>query len=136
VLSSASAGIIRRRCFRQRPAFSIRSAEKLIGHGGNRRRLGSSRCSDVLPELDDIDEKPRGRVRQRLVQGQITISRDGHERNLSGPRPAPEQNQPVPRDKLHHHALTTLPNWFPRAADLGVGATLPAASRHEDQEFR
>jgi len=36
------------------------------------------------------------------VQGQITINRDGHERNLSV-RVSAEQTQPVAR-QLHHHA--------------------------------
>jgi two-component system nitrogen regulation sensor histidine kinase NtrY len=36
----------------------------------------------VLPELDDMMKKARDGT-QRLVQGQITILRDGHERNLS-----------------------------------------------------
>jgi two-component system nitrogen regulation sensor histidine kinase NtrY len=38
--------------------------------------------SDVLPELDDMMKSARDGT-QRLVQGQITITRDGHERNLS-----------------------------------------------------
>jgi len=38
--------------------------------------------SDVLPELDDMMKTAREST-QRLVQGQITINRDGHERNLS-----------------------------------------------------
>ena len=38
--------------------------------------------SDVLPELDDMMKTAREGT-QRLVQGQITITRDGHERNLS-----------------------------------------------------
>jgi two-component system nitrogen regulation sensor histidine kinase NtrY len=36
----------------------------------------------VLPELDDMMKTAREGT-QRLVQGQITINRDGHERNLS-----------------------------------------------------
>jgi len=36
----------------------------------------------VLPELDDMMKTAREGT-QRLVQGQITITRDGHERNLS-----------------------------------------------------
>ncbi len=38
--------------------------------------------SDVLPELDEMMKTAREGT-QRLVQGQITITRDGHERNLS-----------------------------------------------------
>jgi len=38
--------------------------------------------SDVLPELDEMMKTAREST-QRLVQGQITINRDGHERNLS-----------------------------------------------------
>src|SRR5690349_5816142 len=38
--------------------------------------------SEVLPELDDMMKTAREGT-QKLVQGQITINRDGHERNLS-----------------------------------------------------
>src|SRR3982751_6549930 len=79
VLSSASAGIIG-----VDGANSIgilnRSAEKLIGHAES-ETLGHP-LSDVLPELDDMMKTAREGT-QRLVQGQITIMRDGHERNLS-----------------------------------------------------
>ena len=79
VLSSASAGIIG-----VDASFSVgilnRSAEKLIGHAES-ETLGHP-LSDVLPELDDMMKSAREGT-QRLVHGQITINRDGHERNLS-----------------------------------------------------
>jgi two-component system, NtrC family, nitrogen regulation sensor histidine kinase NtrY len=79
VLSSASAGIIG---IDGSGSVGIlnRSAEKLIGHAES-ETLGHP-LSDVLPELDDMMKTAREGT-QRLVQGQITILRDGHERNLS-----------------------------------------------------
>src|SRR6202051_4702754 len=79
VLSSASAGIIGVDASGSVGILN-RSAEKLIGHAES-ETLGHS-LSDVLPELDDMMKTAREGT-QRLVQGQITISRDGHERNLS-----------------------------------------------------
>ena len=79
VLSSASAGIIG-----VDGANTIgilnRSAEKLIGHSES-ETLGHP-LSDVIPELDDLMRTAR-EASQRLVQGQITINRDGNERNIS-----------------------------------------------------
>src|SRR5258705_13404921 len=57
-----------------------RSAEKLIGHAESETL--DHPLSDVLPELDDMMKTAREGT-QRLVQGQITLLRDGHERNLS-----------------------------------------------------
>jgi two-component system, NtrC family, nitrogen regulation sensor histidine kinase NtrY len=79
VLSSASAGIIGVDASGSVGILN-RSAEKLIGHAES-ETLGHS-LSDVLPELDDMMKTAREGT-QRLVQGQITINRDGHERNLS-----------------------------------------------------
>jgi two-component system nitrogen regulation sensor histidine kinase NtrY len=79
VLSSASAGIIGVDASGSVGILN-RSAEKLIGHAES-ETLGRP-LSDVLPELDDMMKTAREGT-QRLVQGQITISRDGHERNLS-----------------------------------------------------
>jgi len=79
VLSSASAGIIGVDASGSVGILN-RSAEKLIGHAES-ETLGHA-LSDVLPELDDMMKTAREGT-QRLVQGQITISRDGHERNLS-----------------------------------------------------
>jgi two-component system nitrogen regulation sensor histidine kinase NtrY len=79
VLSSASAGIIGVDASGSVGILN-RSAEKLIGHAES-ETLGHP-LSDVLPELDDMMKKAREGT-QRLVQGQITIMRDGHERNLS-----------------------------------------------------
>jgi two-component system, NtrC family, nitrogen regulation sensor histidine kinase NtrY len=79
VLSSASAGIIGVDASSSVGILN-RSAEKLIGHAES-ETLGHP-LSDVLPELDEMMKTAREGT-QRLVQGQITITRDGHERNLS-----------------------------------------------------
>jgi two-component system, NtrC family, nitrogen regulation sensor histidine kinase NtrY len=79
VLSSASAGIIGVDASGS-VGIMNRSAEKLIGHAES-ETLGHP-LSDVLPELDEMMQSARDGT-QRLVQGQITISRDGNERNLS-----------------------------------------------------
>jgi two-component system nitrogen regulation sensor histidine kinase NtrY len=79
VLSSASAGIIGVDASGSVGILN-RSAEKLIGHAES-ETLGHP-LSDVLPELDDMMKTAREGT-QRLVQGQITVNRDGHERNLS-----------------------------------------------------
>jgi two-component system nitrogen regulation sensor histidine kinase NtrY len=79
VLSSASAGIVG---VDGSGSIGIlnRSAEKLIGHSES-ETLGHP-LSEVLPELDEMMKSAR-EGSQRLVQGQITIERDGRERNLS-----------------------------------------------------
>jgi len=79
VLSSASAGIIGVDASGSIGILN-RSAEKLIGHAESETL--DHPLSDVLPELDDMMRTAREGT-QRLVQGQITINRDGHERNLS-----------------------------------------------------
>ncbi len=79
VLSSASAGIIGVDASGSIGILN-RSAEKLIGHAES-ETLGHP-LSEVLPELDDMMKTAREGT-QRLVQGQITTNRDGHERNLS-----------------------------------------------------
>jgi two-component system nitrogen regulation sensor histidine kinase NtrY len=79
VLSSASAGIIGVDASGSVGILN-RSAEKLIGHA--EAETLDHPLSDVLPELDDMMKTAREGT-QRLVQGQITIARDGHERNLS-----------------------------------------------------
>jgi two-component system, NtrC family, nitrogen regulation sensor histidine kinase NtrY len=79
VLSSASAGIIGVDASGSVGILN-RSAEKLIGHAES-ETLGHP-LSDVLPELDEMMKTAREGT-QRLVQGQITITRDGRERNLS-----------------------------------------------------
>src|SRR3954465_11442363 len=79
VLSSASAGIIGVDAS-GRGGIRKRSAEKLIGHAESETL--DHPLSDVLPELDDMMKTAREGT-QRLVQGQITITRDGRERNLS-----------------------------------------------------
>jgi two-component system, NtrC family, nitrogen regulation sensor histidine kinase NtrY len=79
VLSSASAGIIGVDASTSVGILN-RSAEKLIGHAES-ETLGHP-LSDVLPELDEMMKTAREGT-QRLVQGQITINREGRERNLS-----------------------------------------------------
>ena len=79
VLSSASAGIIGVDASGS-VGIMNRSAEKLIGHAESETM--DHPLSDVLPELDEMMKTARDGT-QRLVQGQITITRDGHERNLS-----------------------------------------------------
>ncbi len=79
VLSSASAGIIG---VNSSGSVGIlnRSAEKLIGHAESETL--DHPLSDVLPELDELMKTAREGT-QRLVQGNVTILRDGDERNLS-----------------------------------------------------
>jgi two-component system nitrogen regulation sensor histidine kinase NtrY len=79
VLSSASAGIIGVDASGSVGILN-RSAEKLIGHAESETL--DHPLSDVLPELDDMMKTAREGT-QKLVQGQITITRDGLERNLS-----------------------------------------------------
>src|SRR3954453_23822104 len=79
VLSSASAGIIGVDASGSIGILN-RSAEKLIGHAES-ETLGHP-LSEILPELDEIMKTAREGT-QRLVQGQVTITRDGRERNLS-----------------------------------------------------
>src|SRR3954471_3197216 len=79
VLSSARAGIIGVDASGSMVILN-RAAEKLIGHAESETL--DHPLSDVLPELDDMMKTAREGT-QRLVQGQITISRDGQERNLS-----------------------------------------------------
>jgi two-component system, NtrC family, nitrogen regulation sensor histidine kinase NtrY len=87
VLSSASAGIIGVDASGKIGILN-RSAEKLIGHSES-ETLGHS-LSEVIPELDDMMANAR-EGSQRLVQGQITITRNDRERNLSV-RISAEQN--------------------------------------------
>jgi len=79
VLSSASAGIIGVDASGSVGILN-RSAEKLIGHVESETL--DHPLSDVLPELDEMMKTAREGA-QRLVQGQITINRQGHERILS-----------------------------------------------------
>ncbi|MBV9562766.1 MAG: PAS domain-containing sensor histidine kinase [Bradyrhizobium sp.] len=90
VLSSASAGIIGVDASGSVGILN-RSAEKLIGHAESETL--DHPLSDVLPELDDMMKTVREGT-QRLVQGQITILRDGQERNLSVRVSAEKSSQP------------------------------------------
>src|SRR3982075_1739065 len=79
VLSSASAGIIGVDASGSVGILN-RSAEKLIGHAESETL--DHPLSEIIPELDDMMRTAREGT-QRLVQGQVTITRDGRERNLS-----------------------------------------------------
>lgn len=87
VLSSASAGIMGVDASGNIGILN-RSAEKLIGHSES-ETLGHP-LAEVIPELNELMTNAREGA-QRLVQGQITISRGNHERNLSV-RISAEQN--------------------------------------------
>jgi two-component system nitrogen regulation sensor histidine kinase NtrY len=87
VLSSASAGIMGVDAAGQIGILN-RSAEKLIGHSES-ETLGHP-LSEILPELDELMAQAREGA-QRMVQGQITITRNDRERNLSV-RISAEQN--------------------------------------------
>ena len=79
VLSSASAGIIGVDGA-GKIAVLNRSAEKLIGHSES-EVLGKP-LSEIVPELNELMTTARSSA-QRLLQGQIEISRDNIERQLS-----------------------------------------------------
>src|SRR5437016_11216254 len=89
VLSSASAGIIGVDASGSIGILN-RSAEKLIGQAES--EVLDHPLSEVLSELDDLMKTAREGT-QKLVQGQITILRDGHERNLSVRVSAEQTNQ-------------------------------------------
>jgi len=79
VLAGASAGVIG---VDSEGKISIlnRSAEKLIGQ--NEAKAVGRDLTEVMPELEPLFTEARTGM-HRLVQGQITISRDMRERNLS-----------------------------------------------------
>lgn len=79
VLAGASAGVIGVD-HEGRISILNRSAEKLIGHPEG-EALGQP-LTELVPELAEViaDAKQGG---QRLVQGQMTISRQGRDRNVS-----------------------------------------------------
>ncbi|MBI3700461.1 MAG: PAS domain-containing sensor histidine kinase [Afipia sp.] len=79
VLSSASAGIIGVDG-NGKIAILNRSAEKLIGHPESEAL--DHPLSDIVPELNNLMQTARSSA-QRLVQGEIEISRDKIERMLS-----------------------------------------------------
>jgi two-component system nitrogen regulation sensor histidine kinase NtrY len=79
VLSGASAGVIGVDA-EGRISILNRSAEKLIGQ--SEADASGRNLTDVMPELEPLFTEARTGM-HRLVQGQITISRDMRERNLS-----------------------------------------------------
>ena len=79
VLSAASAGVIGVDT-QERLSILNRSAEKLIGR--TEAEVLAQPLVQVIPELEALMSTARA-AGQRLVQGQVTISRDGRERNLS-----------------------------------------------------
>jgi two-component system, NtrC family, nitrogen regulation sensor histidine kinase NtrY len=79
VLAGASAGVIgvdAESCI----TILNRSAERLIGRSES-EALGKP-LAEIVPELSDIFTTARTGL-QRLVQGQVTINRNGRDRNLS-----------------------------------------------------
>src|SRR6478672_3132945 len=79
VLAGASAGVIgvdAESCI----TILNRSAERLIGRSES-EALGKP-LAEIVPELSDIFTTARTGL-QRLVQGQVTLNRNGRERNLS-----------------------------------------------------
>jgi two-component system nitrogen regulation sensor histidine kinase NtrY len=79
VLAGASAGVIGVDA-EGHVSILNRSAEKLVGHAQS--DVLDQPVTEVVPELLPLVEAARSGT-QRLVQGQITISRGGRERNLS-----------------------------------------------------
>src|SRR5581483_6886910 len=79
VLAGASAGVIGVDA-EGRVSILNRSAERLIGKS-EAEALGH-RLAEIVPELTDMLTAAQSGA-QRLVQGQVTISRNGRERNLS-----------------------------------------------------
>src|SRR5438552_778540 len=79
VLSGASAGVIGVDA-ESRISILNRSAERLIGH--IEAEALHRPLAEVAPELVELVTTARSGV-QRLVQGQVTINRNGRERNLS-----------------------------------------------------
>ncbi len=79
VLAGASAGVIGADADGHIQILN-RSAEKLIGH--TETEISGQTLTDVVPELADLVNASK-EANQRLVQGQITISRAGRERILS-----------------------------------------------------
>ena len=79
VLAGASAGVIGVDA-EGRIGILNRSAERLIGHH-EAEALGKP-LDEIVPELSELFTTARSGS-QRLVQGQVTISRDNRERNLS-----------------------------------------------------
>jgi len=107
VLSSASAGIIGVDASGSVGILN-RSAEKLIGHAESETL--DHPLSDVLPELDEMMKTAREGT-QRLVQGQITITRDGHERIC---RSESRPSRPASRATATSSRSTTSPSWCPQ----------------------
>jgi two-component system nitrogen regulation sensor histidine kinase NtrY len=79
VLSGASAGVIGVDP-EERISILNRSAERLIGRSQD--EVLGRKLAEVVPELADIIAAAQSGV-QKLVQGQISINRQGRERNLS-----------------------------------------------------
>jgi two-component system, NtrC family, nitrogen regulation sensor histidine kinase NtrY len=79
VLAGASAGVIGVNA-EGRITILNRSAERLLAHS-EREALGHP-LTEVAPELAEIFEAARG-GNQRLIQRQVTVTRNGQERNFS-----------------------------------------------------
>ena len=127
VLAGASAGVIG---VDAEGCISIlnRSAERLIDRSPEDEALGR-KLTEVVPELAEIVASALTGA-QRLVQGQVTISRDGRERNLSV-RVTTEQSADA-RARLRRHPRRHHRAGH-RAAHLGLGRHR-APHRPRDQE--
>jgi two-component system nitrogen regulation sensor histidine kinase NtrY len=79
VLAGASAGVIGVDA-EGRISILNRSAERLIGQ--SQAEAAGRHLTEMVPELKDIFASAQS-GQQRLVQDQVTISRDGRDRNLS-----------------------------------------------------
>jgi two-component system, NtrC family, nitrogen regulation sensor histidine kinase NtrY len=79
VLAGASAGVIGVDA-EGRISILNRSAERLIGQ--SQTEAAGRMLTDIVPELKDVFVHAQAGI-QRLVQDQVTISREGRERNLS-----------------------------------------------------
>ncbi len=98
VLAGASAGVIGVNAD-GRITILNRSAERLMARPES-AALGHP-LAEVAPELGEIFEAARNGS-QRLVQRQVTVSRDGQERNLSV-RVTSEQAAEIGSGLRHHH---------------------------------
>jgi two-component system nitrogen regulation sensor histidine kinase NtrY len=127
VLSSASAGIIG---VDEEGKIGIlnRSAEKLIGHPES-EALGHS-VLEIVPELSEMMASAREGM-QRLVQGQITITRGGKDRNLSV-RVSAEQSGHTQDSYIITLDDITARDQEPADADPAFGRTHPPEVRESD----
>ena len=126
VLAGASAGVIGVNADGQVTILN-RSAERLIGRTES-EALGRP-LTEIAPELAEIFQAARS-GNQRLVQRQVTVTRDGQERNFSV-RVTSEQAHGRRARLRHHHRRHHRAR--AGAAHLGLGRHRPP-HRPRDQE--